>query len=170
MPYLHAIFIICAIATVVFSPLIALASEPEIIDVDHKTAVIFLLADACKMNLYNDYLERFTNAWIVCREETSWTEARENLYGFEKYYTVVYVTQDNQHPEAPRVQGEAFYRDGSDYAYSINNPTVIAHELLHLVEKKLFTSDGRHDYQCDDGRIEKALWEQERGAERCIGF
>jgi hypothetical protein len=129
----------------------AYGSEPEIIDIETKTAVIFLLGDACKPNLYNDYVERFSAAWIVCVGYSDWQDARANLYGFESLYHVLYVTQDNQHEKASQgVKGEAWFRNGADYAYSINNPIAIQHELQHLQCGCHFTPDGKHDYEKDD--------------------
>jgi hypothetical protein len=152
------------------APALAFASDVEVIDVERKTAVVFLLGEACKPNLVQQYTERFTQAWIVCAEYEDWKDARANLYGFEKYWHTLYITQDNQHPNAPDVKGEAFFRDGSNYAYAINNPNVIAHEMQHLIEKVHYTSDGRHDSECDDKMLYKALWRQERAGEKCIGF
>lgn len=131
---------------------------------DEKTAVIFLLDKACKPSLVEQYTERFVNAWVVCTDFADWTEARENLYGFEAYYHVVYVTQTNQHPLADKgVQGEAFFRDGQNFAYSVNSPLRIAHELEHLKCGCHFTFDGRHD---GERELYPQLWEDERGKEK----
>lgn len=128
---------------------------------EEKTAVIFLLDKACKPSLVEQYTERFENAWIVCTDYAEWKDARANLFGFEKYYTVIYITHDNQHPLANKgVKGEAWFRDGDNYAYSINNPVAIAHELSHLECECHFTPDGRHD---SEREMYPSLWAQERG-------
>lgn len=145
-----------AIATVVVMVVLVLwnlkayGSESE--------SVVFLLGDACNMH---DLWIELIDAHVVCHEISDWKEARAHLYGFEEYYNVVYVTQDNQHPLADKgVRGQAWFRDGDNYAYSTNNLDSISHELLHLVEKKHFTSDGRHDSEKGEYPW---LWKAERG-------
>jgi hypothetical protein len=109
-----------------------------------KGMVIFLLDKAC--NMHDDYSKLFSDSYVVCTEEKNWTVARENLFGFEKYYKVIYVTHDNQHVKAAQnVFGETWFRNGNNYAYSVNNPVVIAHEKMHLDCMCHFTSDGKHD-------------------------
>lgn len=124
-----------------------------------KTAVIVLLDKACKMQ--DDYLERFSDSYVVCREEKHWKVARENFYGFEKYYNVIYVTHDNQHIKAAEhVYGQSWFTAGNSYAYSVNNPTVIAHEKQHLDCRCHFTPDGKHDSEKESLLW---LWRQEHG-------
>jgi hypothetical protein len=128
---------------VAFAAMLALAPLASFAQA-HKGTVIFLLDKACKM--HDVYSELFSDSYVVCTEEKSWTVARENLFGFEKYYNVIYVTQDNQHVKAAQnVFGETWFRDGSNHAYSVNNPIVIAHEKMHLDCMCHFTGDGKHD-------------------------
>lgn len=133
---------------------------PTLADAPHsdKDSIIFLLDKACALR--DSYTMRFADSWVVCVNERMWILAQIQLYGFEKYYHVVYVTQDNQHPEAEAgVYGEAFFRNGKNYAYSVNNPTVIQHELLHLRCACHFTPDGEHDGE--RGTL-SWLWEREQ--------
>ncbi|WP_415280916.1 hypothetical protein [Candidatus Nitrososphaera sp. FF02] len=126
--------------------IMALFATPAVAAATPKTTVIVLLDSACKMQ--GDYSERFSDSYVVCREEKHWKVARENFYGFEKYYAVIYVTQDNQHVKAAsNVYGQAWFAEGENYAYSVNNPIVIAHEKAHLDCRCHFTADGRHDHE-----------------------
>jgi hypothetical protein len=152
---------ILAIALLMAAPALAFASEVEIVEVDRKSAVIFLLDKACKPNIYADYVERFPQAWVVCTDYSDWKDARANLYGFEALYHTIYVTQENQHEKASEgVKGQAWFRDGNNYAYAINNPIAIAHELSHLECACHFTPDGLHD---SDKELYPWLWKAEWG-------
>jgi hypothetical protein len=122
-------------------------------------AIIILLGMACGMQA--DYVTLFdSSVGVACYGESDGTKARDNLNVLEDLYNVVYVTQVNQHPLASEgIMGQAWHRNGDNYAYAVNNYEVIKHEFLHLTEKAYFTSDGRHHGEKDQYRW---LWDLEQ--------